>query len=162
MLSGLWQIPPEMPPRYLLNLAADLPAEAVKMRPWTAQLFAQRTSEKGSVSPRTRCLPPGIPESYTGTAPFKILETPGQVTILYEEANSFRQIFTDGRDLPEDPAPTWMGYSVGAWHGDDFVVESSGFNEPWTVALTAELIPDDELIEYVCLENERDIQHIVP
>lgn len=41
----------------------------------------------------------------------------------------YRQIFTDGRKLPEDQNPTWFGYSVGKWEGDTLVVETTGFNE---------------------------------
>ena len=37
--------------------------------------------------------------------------------------------FTDGRPPPVDPQPAWLGYSVGRWEGDTFVVESSGFND---------------------------------
>ena len=64
-----------------------------------------------------------------GPYPFKILEVPGMVAILYEAIQGYRQIFTDGRALPRDPNPAWMGYSVGRWEGDVFVVESSGFND---------------------------------
>jgi len=39
----------------------------------------------------------------------------------------------DGRQLEADPAPSWMGYSVGRWEGDTLVVESNGYNEKtWT------------------------------
>ena len=38
-------------------------------------------------------------------------------------------MFTDGRSLPVDPNPAWLGYSVGRWDHDTFVVESSGFND---------------------------------
>jgi len=48
--------------------------------------------------------------------------------ILYEAFTQFRQVFMDGRKLPEDPNPTWLGYSIGHWDGDALVVESSGFN----------------------------------
>ena len=34
----------------------------------------------------------------------------------------------DGRELPKDPNPSWMGYSIGKWDGDALVVETSGFN----------------------------------
>jgi len=49
--------------------------------------------------------------------------------ILYEAYNHFRQVFMDGRPLPKDPQPTWMGYSVGKWEGDTLVVDSNGFND---------------------------------
>jgi hypothetical protein len=51
------------------------------------------------------------------------------VAILYETSNTFRQVFTDGRTLPKDPQPTWLGYSVGKWEGDTLVVESTGFSD---------------------------------
>ena len=41
----------------------------------------------------------------------------------------YRQIYVDGRKLPKDPNPTWLGYSVGHWEGDTLVVESAGFND---------------------------------
>jgi hypothetical protein len=70
-----------------------------------------------------------VPRSDFVPYPFKILETPGNMVILYEAIHSFRQIFTDGRALPKDPNPAWFGYSVGRWEKDVFVVESSGFND---------------------------------
>jgi hypothetical protein len=35
----------------------------------------------------------------------------------------------DGRKIPEDSDPLWMGYSVGHWDGNDLVVESGSFND---------------------------------
>jgi hypothetical protein len=61
--------------------------------------------------------------------PFKIVENPGLVLVLYEAIHSYRQIFTDGRPLPKDPSPAWFGYSVGRWDGNAFLVESVGFND---------------------------------
>jgi hypothetical protein len=59
--------------------------------------------------------------------PFKILNSSGMIAILYEALHSYRQIFMDGRKLPKDPNPTWMGYSVGHWDGDTLAVDSAGF-----------------------------------
>jgi hypothetical protein len=51
------------------------------------------------------------------------------VALLYESGTGrYRQIHMDGRTLPPDPNPTWLGYSVGRWEGDVLVVESAGFN----------------------------------
>ena len=62
-------------------------------------------------------------------APFKIVQTPGEVVILYENQNRFRQIFTDGRNFPKELTPAWLGYSIGKWNGDTLVVDTIGFND---------------------------------
>jgi hypothetical protein len=74
-------------------------------------------------------LPPGVALSYTSGAPFKIVQTQDLVVLLSEYSNSFRQVFMDGRALPRDPQPMWVGYSVGRWEGDALVVETTGFND---------------------------------
>ena len=110
----------------------------------------------------------------------------------------------DGRALPKDPNPSFMGYSVGRWDGDTLVVDSIGFNEtswldfgghphsealrtterltrknfgrldvevrfddpkivtrPFTVPVHAEIVTDTEMLEYVCTENQKDVEHLV-
>ena len=59
-------------------------------------------------------------------SPFKIVQTPKLTVMLFESDTIFRQIFTDGRKHPEDPQPSWLGYSVGKWNGDSLVVETVG------------------------------------
>ena len=50
--------------------------------------------------------------------------------VLYEIDNMHRQIFADGRALlKEVNLPAYLGYSVGHWERDTFVVETSGFND---------------------------------
>ena len=61
--------------------------------------------------------------------PFKIIQSPGVIVILYEVETTFRQIFTDGRKLPVDPSPAWQGYSVARWEGDTLVIDTAGFND---------------------------------
>jgi len=60
--------------------------------------------------------------------PFKIIQQPRLVVILYEYFGDFRQVFLDGRTLLKDPNPTWLGYSVGLWDGTVLVVDTTGFN----------------------------------
>ena len=143
------------------------------------------------------------PASRGAAFPMKIVQTPNLVVVLYEYQTLYRQIFTDGRGLPEDPNPTWMGYSIGHWEGDTLVVNTAGYNDrttldlgghphtealrvterfhrrdvghidlqvtlddpkaytrSWTLPIELELMPDSELIEYIC-ENERDAPHLV-
>jgi len=49
---------------------------------------------------------------------------PRVTVILVRRVHDVRQIFTDGRPLPKDPQPSWLGYSVGKWEGDTFVVDT--------------------------------------
>jgi hypothetical protein len=50
--------------------------------------------------------------------------------ILYEADNHHRQIYTDGRKLPEDfNLPAFYGYSAAHWEGVTRVVATAGFND---------------------------------
>jgi len=61
--------------------------------------------------------------------PIKIVQTPGLTILLFEEFNHYRQILTDGRRHPSDANPAWLGYSIGTWQDNAFVVETRGFND---------------------------------
>ena len=61
--------------------------------------------------------------------PFKIVQSSRLILFLYEQDTTFRQVFLDGRVLPSDPQPSWLGYSVGRWDGDELVVETFGFHD---------------------------------
>jgi hypothetical protein len=125
-ISGLW-----MPGGgYVGNIAKDLKPEDVPFQPWAAALFKDRREQNSKDDPTaTKCMVGGVPRNDLVPYPFKILRVPGMVVILYEAVHSYRQIFTDGRPLPEDPNPTWLGYSIGKWEGDEFVVQTAGFND---------------------------------
>ena len=80
-------------------------------------------------SPLAKCLPVSIP-FHNFFDMTRIVQTPGMIVILYESPNSpHRTVFMDGRDLPKEPNPTWLGYSVGTWEGDTLVVTTAGFND---------------------------------
>lgn len=126
-LSGIWMAEDQ---KYFMNLATGLRPEDVPFQPWARALQKQREDNVHGDDPLARCLPHGVPRINTnGIFPYKIVQTPGIVVILYEQLNLFRQIFMDGRKLAKDPNPTWLGYSTGTWDGDTLVVETSGFND---------------------------------
>jgi hypothetical protein len=188
--------------KYFLNILADFKPEDAPIRPAAAEL-ARRNAENARDNPSAKCLPQGIVRAdVLSYNPFKILQTPGVTAILYEADNTFRQVYTDGRKLPADPQPAWLGYSIGKWEGDTLVVDSAGFNDrswldafghphsealriqerfhrrdfghmdlqlsiddpkmytrPFTIKVTEVLVPDSDILEYVC-EKETDRAHL--
>jgi len=136
-LSGIWEVVGDlvMPTdgrvrsKYVYNIAVDLP-DGAPFQPWAKALHDERTRALGVGAPSESCLPHGIPDAMlTRQLPFKIIQNPGFTIILFEEFNNWRQVFTDGRELPIDPQPAWLGYSIGRWDGDTFVVQTAGFND---------------------------------
>jgi hypothetical protein len=216
-LSGVWQIVsyatgqrpdgPDTPPlskkSRFWNIGAGLEG-GLPFRPWASELRDKRVSDNSKDNPDAHCLPLGLMQLHNHPQPRKIIQTPSLIVILYEANGGVRQIFMDGRRLPNnDPQPWWYGYSIGKWEGDTLVVETNGFRDdgwldvngtpltdaatlterfrrvnygsleievtvddpkaytrPWTAAtIRQRLLPDDELIEFVCGENEKSSQH---
>jgi hypothetical protein len=113
--------------RYFLNLFIDFKPGEEPIRPEAAALASQRRQTMDN--PTSHCLPLGIPAIELLAFPFKIFQAPDALAIFYEANGVFRQIHTDGRKLPLNPFPAWMGYSVGKWEGDTLVVDTAGFND---------------------------------
>lgn len=147
-LSGLWQTdsaPPELagriiaeetngageppPSQYFINIFSDFKPDQAPFRPEAAEAFRGRAEHFSAESPLPHCLPEGMPMVEVSPAPYKIIQTHGMTVMLYERDTTYRQIYTDGRKLPFDPSPSWLGYSVGKWDGDWFVVDTIGFND---------------------------------
>lgn len=131
--AGVESVEGDLPlPRHMINITADLGPEDVELTPWAAELFNKRLGNRGIDAPLAHCKPTGIPLLNAIVLPYKIVQTPDLVVILYEENTIFRQIFLDGREPVEDPLPRWMGYSTGRWDGAELVVETTGLtDESW-------------------------------
>jgi hypothetical protein len=79
-----------------------------------------------------RCLiflgagPPMLPQGYNSN--YHIVQAPGYVMILFEQAHDVRVVPLDGRPhLPQD-IRQWTGDSRGHWEGDTLVIETTNFN----------------------------------
>ena len=134
-LSGIWEVrePISLYGAYtshFMDLALDLKPGEAPFQPWAKALSQERRENQHKDDPLNQCMPPGVPRINT-IAPFKIVQNPALVIVLYETTavSAFRQIFTDGRPLPKDPQPTWLGYSVGSWEGNVLKVDTIGFND---------------------------------
>ena len=181
------------------NVFWGLKPEEQPLRPEAVAIMKQRATLG---FPYSRCLPASIPAGIFIYS-FKMIQAPREIVILFEDGDPPRQIHTDGRSLPADPQPSWMGYSVGKWQGDTLVVDTIGFNDkswldgsghlrsesmhiteryrrrdfghmdlevtledptyytrPFTLKTQLNLIPDSDVLEFVCGENEKDREHI--
>jgi hypothetical protein len=98
-------------------------------QPWAAALAKKRTEELRKEDPTSFCLPIGVVRLHTMALLKKMIQVPGLLVILNEHNATYRQIFTDGRPLPTDPNPSWVGYSTGTWEGDTLVVQTAGFRD---------------------------------
>jgi hypothetical protein len=152
-LSGVWR---STGPLYRFNIAQDLTPDGIQ--PWAEALFLKRVRDSRKDSPLAKCLPVSVPfqDFFSLT---RIVQTPALTLILYEAPNSpHRTVFTDGRDLPKDPNPSWFGYSVGRWEGDTFVITTAGFNDKgW---LDSAGHPQTESLRVTERQRRRDFGHM--
>ena len=212
-LSGIWDPAVEVQdlgdekapvPSLFLDITHGVKPGDAAMLPAAQGLFDQRRREHDAGDPLANCKPIGVPRVEFSPSPIRIVQSQSLVVVLHEAETSFREIHVDGRALPDDPQPAWMGYSTAKWEGDTLVVETAGFpdngwldafghphsdslrlterirrsdfghmeiritiddpkmyRKPFTSTQKYNLVPDSDLIEYFCTENERDSRHYV-
>jgi hypothetical protein len=110
------------------NLGRNLPG-GLPYRPEAAALAKSRRADDSRDDPHVRCLPDNPPRAWTLPHLTKAIHTPKLLVLMYEVNAMYRQIFIDGRPLPEDRNPTWNGYSTARWDGDTLVVTTAGFRD---------------------------------
>jgi hypothetical protein len=195
---GLPEIQPDLNDitKHVLNVLWDVAPGEQPLRPEAAAIMAQR-QKSGQDFPTAYCQPSSLPAAMLITE-FKIIQAPRQFVVLPGNGDPARQIYIDGRSLPKDPEPSWMGSSVGRWQGETLVVDTTGFKEsawldgfghPRSEAMhiteryrrrdfghmdleltfddskfytrrfgfktTLTLLPDTDVLEYICMENQR-------
>jgi hypothetical protein len=215
-LSGVWTSDeidprrPNVPPdpfgattsRRMINLGVELQG-GLPYQPWLAAIVKQRTANNALDDPHVRCFPANFLRAYGMPHLLKFVHTPGLLLVLNEWNAGYRQIFADGRPLPEAQSPSLQGFSSARWEGDTLVVDTIGvrddtwidwngsvlteaakvreefrrpdfghleirvtvddpkaYTKPWTVLIKERYIADTELIDEVCLENERSLKHM--
>ena len=199
-VNGLGEDPPSMS---FFNVLAGVKPEESPLRPEFAAMYKERSAVALTEPPPAGCAPPVTPMADSLPGPFKIVQTPKLVLMLYESDTFFRQIFIDGRKQLVDPQPSWLGYSIGKWDGDSLVVETVGlidqgpldvfghphseamrvterfrrrdfghtdvqvtiddpktYTKPFTYKIALRLLPDTDLLESFCNEDEKDMAHM--
>jgi hypothetical protein len=96
---------------------------------WSKEQMTKRRAHGGRDDPHTYCMPPNFPRAWTLPQYIKVIQTPTEMVLLHEFNAAYREIFIDGRALPENPNPTWNGYSSAHWEGDTLVIETNGIRD---------------------------------
>jgi hypothetical protein len=113
--------------------SAGLPAGATPppLKPGAEKFRIVRgpTDVRGRTTLVQECVPLGIPQTYITPYPWQFIQTPKMMVQVFEYPSAVRFIPLDGRPLPVDPDPAWMGTAVGRWEGETLVVESAGYND---------------------------------
>jgi hypothetical protein len=202
---GLPEIQPDLNDitKHVLNVLWDVPPGEQPLRPEGVAIMEQR-QKSGRDFPTAYCQPASVPAAMFITE-FKLIQAPRQIVVLAGNGDPARQIYIDGRSLPKDPEPSWMGSSVGHWQGETLVVDTTGFKEsawldgfghprseamhiteryhrrdfghmdleltfddpkyytrPFGFKTTLTLFPDTDVLEYVCMENQRRFRPPMP
>lgn len=114
--------------RHMANLGVDMPG-GLPYQPWLVPIVKERTENLAIHDPHIRCLPDSFIRAYGLPHMLKFVHKPDLLIVLNEMNAGYRQVFTDARPLPEDPAPAWQGYSSARWEGDTLVVDTIGFRD---------------------------------
>ena len=172
-------------------------------QPWLAALVKERTANNAKEDPHVACMPDTFLRAYSLPHLLKFVQTPGLLLQLNEMNAGYRQVFTDNRPFPDDPTPSWQGYSSAKWEGDTLVINSIGFRDdlwidwngsmimsgakvqekirrpnfgtleievtvddpkaytkPWTVTLKQRIALNTELVDEICVENEKSLKRM--
>jgi hypothetical protein len=183
--------------RYMANFGVDMP-EGLPYQPWLVPIVKERTANNALDDPHIRCLPDNFLRAYGLPHLLKFVHKPDLLIVLNEMNAGYRQVFTDARPLPENPSPSWQGYSSAKWSGDSLVIDTIGlrddtwidwngsvvteaakireeirrpdfghleikitvddpkaYTRPWSATLKQRIVVDAELIDEICLENEK-------
>lgn len=146
-IAGVWMMRPEASPPPEFTPAGKAAYEANR----AALVASPKTAD-----PTTQCLPMGFPRNMATRFPIQIVQTPGQVTMIFQAGIRVRRVFTDGRAPEADADPAYNGHSLGRWDGQTLVVETRGFKDTWLDHEGAPHGPDLRAVERIWLsENGR-------
>lgn len=111
---------------------SDVTVDEVPFQPWSQALWDYNRLHSDRDSPHPRCKPDGGPREIGTAYGFEIVVMPElERAFIFEIGgpHSYRIVYMDGRQHPEDLTPSYYGHAIGWWEGDTLVVDSVGFNE---------------------------------
>jgi hypothetical protein len=162
-ISGVWWTESYSPKIQLVG-GGDLPYNDMGKAQYAKNIAALKD---GSLKDEARhlCVPDGLPRMLGNPYPFQIIQTPGQVTFVYELNHVIRPIVLDrpqvsAHDL--EVAPYYSGHSVAHWEGDTLVIETAGFNDKTFIDATGAPHSDAmTTVERIKKVNDRTLEDVI-
>ena len=112
------------------TLPQDQDLEEIPFLSWARAVYDARQIDQ--FEPHTRCKASGLARQFGTPYGTEFVDMPELERLYIMDnggPNSYRIIYLDGREFPEEIEPTNYGYSIGHWEGDTLVVETRGLNE---------------------------------
>ena len=107
------------------------------LKPWAAavikdKVYRQVVDGEEILPAHSLCWPSGVPGVLRLREPVEFLQTPKEITMIYQRDHQVRRIYLD-EPHSKNPPKTWYGESVGHYEGDTLVVDTIGMNDKTTV-----------------------------
>jgi hypothetical protein len=110
--------PPSFDPTKGAGRDQQAPLTAEYQKIFEANLAEQAAGGHG-IGKTHLCIPAGMPMAMQVYEPMEAIITGDTTHITIQSFGVHRRIFTDGRDWPDEIAPSLLGYSIGKWLDTD-------------------------------------------
>jgi hypothetical protein len=145
LMTGQWKRPPGAGIQWDPSKPPALGQQAPLIPEYQAMLvdsLKDQVSGGQGLDTRITCITNGMPRMMTFIRPVEFIVLPA-VTYIHFENVMPRRIYTDGREMPKDEEPTFVGYSIGKWIDEDrdgkfdvLEVETRNFKGPRTLEMS--------------------------
>jgi hypothetical protein len=113
---------------FMADMGVDMPG-GLPYQPWLIPIVEEHAANLAINDPHIRCLPDNFLRAYGLPHLLKFVHTKNLLIVLNEMNAGYRQVFTDARALPDDPSPSWQGYSSAKWSDETLVIDTIGIRD---------------------------------
>lgn len=148
-------------PQGVVKIHSDALLRKIVQIPGVVLILNERNTTYRQIFTDGRPLPVDPQPSWTG---YSTAKWEGDALVV--ETNGFRDgLWLDRNGSPMSDAAKmterFRRLSYGKLEIDITVDDPKTYKTPWTVTIKQDIVLDTELLDYVCLENEKDIPHLV-
>lgn len=111
------------------GVVVDPPDGKIPYQAWALAKKQELVNSHLADDPQAHCFLSGVPRQMYTPFGFQIMQTDGNILLLFEAFHAFRDIHMDGKPHPDDNIRLFEGDSRGHWEGDSLVVDVANQND---------------------------------